>query len=345
MDLNRFLKTGDDELACSQVKDVMTEYGVLIIRDPRVDIGLPNRYRDMMQDFYRLPVEIKSKYVQTPLADGTQIYETGWRPPFTEKPRRRDEVLHLIPEGARPSAPPPADPKERYMLPVGARPETSEFPDIDFLSRIDPVEIENWVPICDAWGVAMSSALKSVMEMLALGFREPVDLFTNMLFEGVQKLAPTGLDLYRHGKSGTVAAGFHNDLSAVTMHGRSNYPGLWAYTRGWKRFPVRLPDDDCLLLQSGRVLEHLTAGRTLRGYHEVVIGEEAQIRIREELLVGKIPWRVSTTMFSNIRTDRYIEPIGRFVNEPEAARYFAEREKCGTRMMRTLTEKVVKLTV
>lgn len=344
VDLSRYLKTGDDVAAAAQVAEALSEIGVLILRDPRVDTGLPNRYRDMMQAFYRLPAEIKAKYIQEPLPNGKQIYETGWRPPCTEKPRRRTEVLHLIPDHAKPNEPPSADPKERFMDPVGPRPKESEFPELDYLPRIMPAEIENWSELSDAWGNAMGSAVDATMELLAIGFGEPADLFTSLMYQGTRKLAPTGLDLLKHGAPGTIAAGFHNDLSAITIHGRSNYPGLWAWTRGWQKFPVRLPDDGCLLIQSGRVLEHLTAGRTLRGYHEVVIGPEAQSKIRMELDQGSTPVRVSTTMFCNIRSNLYVEPVGRFINSPNAEQYFKVRELRGTRDMRTLTDKVVQPT-
>jgi isopenicillin N synthase-like dioxygenase len=342
VDLTRFLRTGDDTETASEVARALSEYGVLILMDPRVNPSLPGKYRAMMERFYRLPPEIKAKYIQQPLSDGRQIYETGWRPSYTEKPRPRTEVLHLIPEDAKPHDPPAADPKERFMDPCGPRPEESEFPELDYLPRIVPTEIENWSELSDAWDNAMGSTVDTVMELLALGFGERADLFTSLLYQGTRKLAPTGLDLVKHGSPGTVAAGFHNDLSAITIHGRSNYPGLWAWTRGWKKFQVRLPNDGYLLIQSGRVLEHLTAGRTLRGYHEVVIGPEAQEKIRAELDQGTYPVRVSTTMFCNIRSNRYVEPVGRFVNEPEAETYFKQREQRGIRDMRTLTNKVVK---
>jgi isopenicillin N synthase-like dioxygenase len=341
VDLTQYLKTGDDQVAAAQVAGAMSELGVLILRDPRVDPGLPNRYRDMTQAFYRQPVEIKAKYIQQPLSDGKQIYETGWRPPYTERPRRRTEVLHLIPSEAMPNEPPDADPKERWMELVGPRPEKSDFPELDYLPRLAPTEIENWTELSDAWGNAMGSAVDTTLELLAIGFGEPANLFTSLMYQGTRKLAPTGLDLVKHGAPGTIAAGFHNDLSAITIHGRSNYPGLWAWTRDWRKFAVRLPDDGCLLVQSGRVLEHLTAGRTLRGYHEVVIGPEAQDKIRMELDQGNMPVRVSTTMFCNIRSNLYVEPVGGFVNEPKAQEYFNLRELRGARDMRTLYSKVV----
>jgi len=342
VDLTQYLKSGVDENACKDVTRAMEEYGILILRDPRVNPSLPNRYRAMMEQFYRLTPEVKARYIQPTLPNGKQIYETGWRPPFTEKPRRRAEVLHLIAPDMMPPEPPTADPKERFMDPVGPRPENSEFPELDYLPNITPVEIEDFRTLSDAWGDAMRGALMTSMEMLAIGFGEPADLFTSRLNGGIVKLAPTGLDLSKHGAAGTVAAGFHNDLSAVTIHGRSNYSGLWCYRRDWTRFPARMPSDEYLLLQCGRTLEHFTAGRTSRGYHYVQIGEESQDKIRAELDQGTYPWRVSTTMFANTRTSEWLEPIGRFVNEPAAEHYHAQRVRCGTRMMKTLTDKVVK---
>ena len=331
VDLTQYLKTGDDEVACKQIAGALADIGVVILRDPRVNPTLPARYRDMMVRFYQLPPDVKAKYVQEKLADGSQIYETGWRPPFTEKPRRRDEVLHLIPDNMKPHEPPMGDPKERYMYPIGPRLDTSEFPELDYLPRISPAEIEEWPNLCTAWAQAMYGAMMSVMETMALGFGESRELLSSLMKFGPHRLAPTGLDLALHGAPGTVAAGFHNDLSCLTIHGRSNFPGLYAWTRNWEKFPVRLSDDGCLLVQSGRTLEHMTAGRTLRGFHEVVMGER-----------GEVPWRVSTTAFFNFQSDVWIEPIGGFANDPNAERYFKERVKCGSRMLKTLTEKVVK---
>jgi hypothetical protein len=43
-----------------------------------------------------------------------------------------------------------------------------------------------------------------------------------------QKLAPTGSDLNKF-EVGTVFAGFHYDLNFLTIHGKSRYPGLFAW--------------------------------------------------------------------------------------------------------------------
>lgn len=340
VDLTQYLETGADPEACRVLRAAMENLGLLFIRDSRIPSTLPGKYREMMTDFYRLPEEVKRKYVMPKLPDGRQIYENGWRPPFTEKSRRRTEVLPLIPEGAKPHEPPVADPKERYMSPIGPRRKRTNYPMLDFEVGIVPQEIPSWSYLSFAWGKVMYEAMMTVVEMLAVGFDEPKDLFTSLMKYGPHRLAPTGLDLSRHGAPGTVVAGFHNDLSCLTMHGRANFPGLWAWTRTWERFSVELPDDGCLLVQSGRVLEHLTAGRTLRGYHEVVMGKETPRLIRELFPQGEAPWRDSTTAFFNVHTDTPIKPVGRFEREPGAKNHDLGMTS-GERMLETLFRKAV----
>lgn len=310
-DANRFLARGDKE-ACEGVRRAMEEDGLFILRDPRIPDTLPAAYRRMMAEgFFPLPPEVKSRYIMPKLPDGKQIYENGWRPPFTEKPRLRTEVLPLIPEDAKPHDPPAKDPKERYMWPFGPRRETSDYPMLDRLEPINPREIKEWEPLSVAWAEVMYSAMMTVMEMLAIGFDEPPELFTSLMKYGPHRLAPTGTDLEKYGVPGCVAAGFHNDLSLLTIHGRANESGLWAWTRDWRKFAVEIPDDGCLLVQAGRILEHLTGGRTLRGYHEVVFGDD----------VPNTGWRVSLTAFFNAETSTPVRPIGRFKNEPDADKY------------------------
>jgi isopenicillin N synthase-like dioxygenase len=79
-----------------------------------------------------------------------------------------------------------------------------------------------------------------------------------------------GSDLSRHSELNTVFAGFHYDLNMLTIHGRSRYPGLFAWLREGRRFPVRIPQG-CLLIQAGAQMEWLTGGAVKAGYHEVRI--------------------------------------------------------------------------
>lgn len=108
---------------------------------------------------------------------------------------------------------------------------------------------------------------------------------------GSHLLAPTGSDLSKYGKKGTVFAGFHYDMGLLTIHGKSNFPGLFVWLRDGTRVRycsdasegcwhvlsltlgrVKVPDG-CLLLQAGKQLEWLTGGIIKAGWHEVVVGD------------------------------------------------------------------------
>ena len=84
-------------------------------------------------------------------------------------------------------------------------------------------------------------------------------------------LAPTGSDLEKN-DVGTVFAGWHYDISFMTIHGKSRYPGLSVWTRDWKKKPVKIPQG-CLLVQAGMSFENITGGYVLAGFHEVIYTE------------------------------------------------------------------------
>lgn len=63
---------------------------------------------------------------------------------------------------------------------------------------------------------------------------------------GAHLLAPTGTDLLKYAV-GTTLAGFHYDIALLTIHGKCRYPGLYVWTRDWKKIQVRVPEG-CLLL-------------------------------------------------------------------------------------------------
>ena len=107
--------------------------------------------------------------------------------------------------------------------------------------------------------------------MLALGFGLERDAFTQRMRLGAHLLAPTGADLDKYGKLGTVYAGYHYDLNFLTIHGKSRYPGLFIWLRDGTKIPVKIPDG-CLLLQAGKQMEWLTGGSVQTGYHEVILG-------------------------------------------------------------------------
>lgn len=69
--------------------------------------------------------------------------------------------------------------------------------------------------------------------------------------QGSHLLGPTGSDLKCHGKKGTVFAGYHYDISFLTIHGRSRFPGLSIWLRNGQKVEVKVPLG-CLLIQTGK---------------------------------------------------------------------------------------------
>jgi isopenicillin N synthase-like dioxygenase len=123
----------------------------------------------------------------------------------------------------------------------------------------------------DSWGNTLHTALGTVQEMAAIGMSVPKDTFTKRTLGGSTLLAPTGSDLVKN-DVGAVFAGFHYDISFMTIHGKSRYPGLSVWTRDWKKKNVKIPQG-CLLVQAGLSFEHVTGGYVLAGFHEVVYTE------------------------------------------------------------------------
>jgi len=84
-----------------------------------------------------------------------------------------------------------------------------------------------------------------------------------------------------------------------------------------------------LLLQAGIQFEYLTGGNVLCGFHEVVYTKEVRekvLKIQEENKnkppgERKILWRVSSTLFSHIRQNVMLQPIGPFKSETSIKNY------------------------
>jgi isopenicillin N synthase-like dioxygenase len=121
----------------------------------------------------------------------------------------------------------------------------------------------------NSWGDKMLNAVRAVAELAAIGFGLERNAFVSLMEHGPHLLAPTGSDLDKHRTEGEILAGFHYDLNFITIHGKSRFPGLFAWTRSGKRIPVRVPDG-YLLCQAGKQFEILTGGNVIAGHHEVI---------------------------------------------------------------------------
>jgi isopenicillin N synthase-like dioxygenase len=71
------------------------------------------------------------------------------------------------------------------------------------------------------------------------------------MYKGPHLLGPTGSDLVKYGQEGTILAGYHYDLNFLTIHGKSNFPGLNLWLSNGKKIEVKVPMG-CLLVQTGK---------------------------------------------------------------------------------------------
>ena len=177
----------------------------------------------------------------------------------------------------------------------------------------------------DKWGNKLEGAVYTVAEMAAIGMGLEKDKFTSCLKGGAHLLAPTGSDLAKNGE-GAIFAGFHYDISFLTIHGKSRYPGLFVWLRNNQKLQAKVPDG-CLLLQSGITFEHMTGGYIHAGFHEVVCTDKTVEGYEKAKSNDKITWRVSSTLFANFRYNVECEPIPEISHlyTPESARNYPKR--------------------
>lgn len=98
----------------------------------------------------------------------------------------------------------------------------------------------------DTWGNTLLDAVHQAAEMAAIGMGVEKSTFAKHLEGGAHLLAPTGSDLQKN-DVGTIFAGFHYDISFMTIHGKSRYPGLYVWLRNGQKLQVKVPDG-CLLI-------------------------------------------------------------------------------------------------
>jgi len=295
---------------CSKVSDAFHKYGVVVLRDPRVEESDNNTFLDMMERYFGLSDGFRD-------ARPKFAYQVGVTPEHTERPRDHCATMGTLGPDDKPLSPcpPELDPKWRFFWRIGQLPEKTNFPALN-ADAVIPPEFPEWKENMDKWGGKMMDALFVLAEMAAIGFDMEPDAFVKRMKFGPHLLAPTGSDFNKFNTVGTVLAGYHYDLNFLTIHGKSRFPGLNIWTREGKKMSVEIPDG-CLLVQAGKQIEYLTGGHVLAGFHEVVINANTKQVIDAREKEGKSLWRVSSTCFGHIQSDQELKPLAPF-NTPEA---------------------------
>ena len=191
----------------------------------------------------------------------------------------------------------------------------------------------------NSWGNHMINACMTAAQMAAVGMGLDEEAFTSRMDQGSHLLSPTASDLMKY-EVGTAFAGFHYDLNFITIHGKSRYPGLFLWTREWKKMACKIPEG-CLLMQAGSMFEYITGGYVLSGFHEVVYTEatrrvrDQNIQLTREQGIRKSTWRISSTLFSHLRYNVDISPL------PELAHLYDAEEARSKYPPMTAHEKLI----
>ncbi|XP_044512101.1 uncharacterized protein LOC123230066 isoform X2 [Mangifera indica] len=304
---------------CREVSRLLRETGALLVKDPRCTVEDNDQFLDMMEKYFERPKEFKLLQERPNLH-----YQVGVTPEGVEVPRslvdeEMQEKLKAMPKKSQPTLPSGPDTKWRYLWRVGPRPSNTRFQEL-YLEPVIPDGFPEWKDTMDSWGYKMISAIEVVAEMAAIGFGLPKDAFTSLMKQGPHLVAPTGSDLARHGQEGTVFAGYHYDLNFLTIHGRSRFPGLNIWLRNGQKVEVKVPVG-CLLVQTGKQIEWLTAEDCLAGMHEVVVTSRTINEIKLASEQNRSLWRVSSTLFAHIASDAVLKPLGHFAESPLASKY------------------------
>lgn len=308
VDLTNYINNNDD----SSSKDILEQfhkYGILIVKDPRVSEEDNDSFLDMLEKYYQQDEKTILKDARPNFS-----YQAGVTPSFTELPKDHCEKIYLLDEKNKAHKPLGKDPKYRYMWKLGDIPTNTNFSDVNS-NHVIPKNFPEWKDKMDKWGNQMLSTVKTVTELLAISLGLSKDYFKKRSKYGAHILAPTGIDVNKYPVN-TIAAGYHYDISFLTIHGKSRFSGLYIWTRDNEKICVKVPSG-CLLLQVGRELEYLTGGYCMAGFHEVIINQEAKDLLNKR----KSSWRVSTTVFYHMDSDSILEPLDQFKNNISLKNY------------------------
>lgn len=303
--------------------DILHKTGIMILKDPRVNEDENGKFLDFMEQYY----ENRSKhfYKTGELLDSNPEggHQTGVVAEFTERARNHKETISKEFPNSLPSTPqpPPKDKKWRYMWQVGETDAKQAAQNSHIMPKnVIPADIPEFEQRMTSFGSILKNSCLTASEIIALGLGADQQALRSKMEGAPQILGPTGSDLSKHNQLGDILAGFHYDLSFMTIHGKSRYPGLYIWLRSGERIPVKVPEG-CFLLQAAKQMELMTAGHIYAGFHEVIVSEETLKAVEKAKKEGRSLWRVSSTMFSSIRYDEVLKPLDIFKDHPDYSKF------------------------
>ncbi len=323
--------------AAEQVAYAFEFHGFLVIRGLEVDFELGLKFMKNIERFALLPESERLKCWRP-----DRYHQAGLTPRNKEKPgslkkETRDKGLDLIPPEHAPHPVTGPDLKERFMINIGRRPTEPtglKYPDLDNPLQVVPDGFPDWLEVAVPWGEQLRDAGIIALEMAAVGWGcANLRLLADPLVNGYNLLAPTFSDLTEDGVGpDTVFAGVHKDSSQISVHCQATTSGLDVWPRDLQKCEAVVPLH-CLLMQPGRILETLTGGRALRGFHQVVNRPRHMAMIEQARREGRRIIRVASPMFGRPATDFLVKPLGEFATPEALANPDYAPEESGARLI------------
>jgi hypothetical protein len=117
-------KTGNWESECKKVAESLHKYGIIIVRDPRVNHKDNDVYIDMMEKYFN---SVGEKFYNGEKLEDERpelSYQTGVTPESTERARDHAKLVADLPKEDMPMSPfpPELDAKWRFFWAIGERP-------------------------------------------------------------------------------------------------------------------------------------------------------------------------------------------------------------------------------
>ncbi|XP_037034542.1 uncharacterized protein LOC119073265 [Bradysia coprophila] len=314
IDVQKYMNNVEAKEQCKKVVQSLHEHGILIVKDTRATQEDNDSFINVMEQYFE----------QTDFTTDARpnfSYQIGVTPELKERPRNHCARIAKLDPMHQPVTlcPPQLDKKSRFYWRIGKRPENTKFKELN-AEPVIPAGFPEWPDVMNTWGDKMLATLHVVASMAAEGFGLEKDIFHKKMTNGPHLLAPTGSNFNRYGTLGTVLAGYHYDLSFLTIHGKCRFPGLYIWSRNGRKILVRVPDG-CLLVQAGKEMEYLTGGYVRAGFHEVVVSKETVEAIEKRAAKQQSLWRVSSTLFAHIASDLVLQPLDSFKTEESLKMY------------------------
>lgn len=281
----------DDIVDSKKVVEILHKTSCLIVKDSSINFNDNENFKQLMYNYFLQDTQELMKDTRPKTG-----YQIGITPENMEVSRCSQDIncLNFIKKNKIDiEITNKKDPKWRYFWKVNGT------------ENVIPAKFKDtWETTMNEWGNKMVDVVKKVTVHVEKGLNLEKNTLISKLHNGKHLLAPTATDLTKYNKDGTVFASFHNDISFFSIHGKSNTPGLRVWLRTGDQLKVSIPDG-CLLLQVGRQLEWMTGGYFQAGYHDVIKMENN----------SNYKWRISSTLFTHINSEEYLEPLKQFKND------------------------------